>query len=222
MRRDSTPIRVLLGSPALDVWRVRHVTPAFRRWWALPPDQHMASIVESEVLAVGGHALLLAGGGHVLRGIYADRGIVNCATRLNEAHPGSLYGIETTAVTPQEGSNPTWGRLEEAVEKWPRPALATLKGTWLGSVASPFAERAVSQEFKPFEAQADAILHLGTGGQLTASQADPTLFETGRYRAQLARLNPLVSRIDHTRENLITQSLRWAEAPPNWFDQFGS
>jgi hypothetical protein len=46
-------------------------------------------------------------------------------------------------------------------------------------------------------------LYLGPGETLTASQADPTLFEIGPYYDELERLNPIVSQIDNTHEDLV-------------------
>jgi hypothetical protein len=93
-------------------------------------------------------------------------------------------------------------------------------GTWLAA-AQTWGDRAVSPAAATYGAQANAILYLGAGAVLTASQADPEIFQYGPYRAQLQRLNPIVSRIDGTHEDLIAESLRWAQAGPSWWTQFG-
>ena len=65
---------MLLGAAAYDVPKVRSATDtAFRHWWQNPPDVHYTAVVEREVLRKGRRALLIAGGGHLVRGIYADR-----------------------------------------------------------------------------------------------------------------------------------------------------
>jgi hypothetical protein len=87
--------------------------------------------------------------------------------------------------------------------------------------AQAWGDRATSAAGATYGTQADAILYLGAGAVLTASQADPEIFQYGSYRAQLQRLNPIVSQIDGTHENLIAESLRWAQAGPSWWKQFG-
>jgi hypothetical protein len=217
---------VLLGAPPIDVTKVRSAAdPAFRRWWQDPIDAYYTALVEREVLRKGRRALLLAGGGHLLRGIYADRGVVNAATQLMQRHPGALFVVDTIAVRPSRPQvtgfdDATAARLHSTFTGWPRPAIADLRGTWLAAVQS-WSDRAISTTSARYGAQADAILFLGPGEVLTASQTWPEIFETGTYRAQLQRLNPIVSQIDGTHEDLIAESLHWAEAGPSWWTQFG-
>jgi hypothetical protein len=82
-------------------------------------------------------------------------------------------------------------------------------------------DQAVSAAAATYGKQVDAILYLGPGNTLTASQTWPEIFEAGRYHAQLQRLNPIVSSIDGTHEDLIAESLHWAEVGPGWWTQFG-
>jgi hypothetical protein len=226
MRPPERRIRVLLGAPPIDVTRVRSAKDqAFRRWWQDPIDAYYAALVEREVLQRGRRALLLAGGGHLLRGIYADRGVTNVATRLAQRHPGALYVVDTIAVHPGRAQatgfdDATAQRLQATFAGWPRPAIAPIAGTWLAA-ASTWGDRAISAASARYGRQTDAVLYLGPGEVLTASQTWPEIFEIGRYRAQLARLNPIVSQIDGTHEDLIAESLRWAQAGPSWWTQFG-
>ncbi len=225
MRPAARRIRVLLGASPSDVPRVRSATDrAFRHWWQDPIDAHYANLVEREVLQKGRRALLLAGGGHLLRGINADRGVANAATRLAHRHPGALFVVDTIAVRPGRPQvtgfdDATAQRLHAAFAGWPRPAVAHLAGTWLAPV-QVWSDRAISAATAMYGSQADAILYLGPGNVLTASQTWPEIFETGPYRAQLQRLNPIVSQIDGTHEDLIAESLRWAQAGPSWWTQF--
>jgi hypothetical protein len=222
MRRDkSNRIRVVLGAPPFDYWAVERATPAFKRVWQNPPDDYYTRVAE-QALHAGGRTLLIAGSGHLLRGIYADRGIVNVATRIERDHPGALYVVDTVAIrpTPQSTESPGIHHLRGAVQDWPRPALATIGGTALASLASDLSERAIDASHRSYQSQADALLYLGPGRLLTASQFDPTLFQTGPYRAQLERINPIISKIDHTREDLVALSLKMAQAGPLWWNQF--
>lgn len=226
MRPPERRIRVLLGAPPFDVPTVRSAADvAFRQWWQSPIDVHYTALVEREVLRKGRRALLLAGGGHLLRGITADRGVPNAATRLAHRHPGALFVVDTIAVRPGQPrvsgfDDATAQRLQAAFAGWPRPAIAHVAGTWLGAVQS-MSDRVISTATARYAAQADAILYLGPGNALTASQADPEIFQWGPYRTQLQRLNPIVSRIDGTHEDLIAESLRWAQSGPSWWTQFG-
>jgi hypothetical protein len=226
MRPRGRRIRVLLGAPPFDVPAVHSANDAaFRRWWQSPIDAYCAVLVEREVLQKGRRALLLAGGGHLMRGINADRNVPNLATRLSRRHPGALFVVDTVAVRPGRPQvtgldDATARRLQAAFVGWPRPSIAPLAGSWLAAEQA-MADRAITPAAAQYGRQADAILYLGPGSALTASQTWPEIFQAGRYRAQLQRLNPIVSQIDGTHEDLIAESLHWAEAGPSWWTQFG-
>ena len=206
MRPPAHRIRVLLGAQPIDVLTVKSAADAaFRRWWQDPVDAHFTDLVERDVLGKGRRALLLAGAGHLLRGITADRGVPNVASRLAQQYPGKLFVVDTLAVHPGLAAvtgfdSATAQRLQTTFTRWPRPAIAGLAGTWLAGTQS-WADRAISAAQRRYGLQADAILYLGPGNALTASQTWPEIFETGPYRAQLQRLNPIVSQIDNTHED---------------------
>ena len=232
MRPRERRIRVLLGAPPFDVPAVRSAADqAFRRWWQDSIDAHYVEVVEREVLARGGHALLIAGGGHTLRGLQRDGDPrqLNAAGLLARRHPGALFVVDTVALPAGAQQDAAGQRLQAAFARWPRPALARLAGTWLGATTqrldggriNSLADRAFTPAEARYSAQADAILYLGSGEALTASQADPEIFQYGRYHAQLERLNPIVSQIDGQHEDLIAESVQWAEAGPGWFQLFG-
>src|SRR5207245_2015753 len=67
-------LRVLLGQPPVTMDQVlahptnRSLVNAFVE----PMDAHYAAVVEREVLRKGRRALLIAGGGHLRRGLHAD------------------------------------------------------------------------------------------------------------------------------------------------------
>jgi hypothetical protein len=64
-------------------------------------------------------------------------------------------------------------------------------------------------------AQADAVLYLGPGEILTASQPDPAISHYGAYPAQLRRLSAIAGMGDH-----VAVGLRFAQAGPSWFSLF--
>jgi hypothetical protein len=138
--------------------------------------------------------------------------------------------IDAVALRPGEQQDAAGRRLQATVASWPRPAVASPAGTWLGATTraldgnriNGLAGRAINAAATRYDHQADAILYLGPGERLTASHTDPTLFQSGSYRRELERLNPIVSQIDGQHEDLVAESLKEAKAPPGWFAQFGS
>jgi hypothetical protein len=61
--------------------------------------------------------------------------------------------------------------------------------------------------------------HLGPGEVLTASQPDPTLYQSGTYRAGLVRLGRVATQAGYP-SDFVADRLRYAEAGPSWFAQF--
>jgi hypothetical protein len=222
-------IRVLLGNQPYDVPEVKSANdPAFRSWWTNPIDEFYTNVVQTEVLSKGRHALLIAGAGHLLRGIYSDRNILNVSTRLEQLHPGVTFIVDALALWPGTQKDAPGRRLASTFARWPRPSAAHLPGTWLGATKQSLdggringlVSRAISSAYQQYDRQSDVILYLGPGEVLTASQADPTMFQIGPYYQELEKLNPIVSAIDGTHEDLVAESLAWADAPPGWFNQF--
>jgi hypothetical protein len=98
-----------------------------------------------------------------------------------------------------------------------------LEGTWLGALTqgSPpwvneMADRAVNAGAARYTAQADAVLYLGPGETLTASQPDPAIYHWGTYPAQLRRASAIAGAGDQ-----VAIGLRWAQAAPSWFALWG-
>jgi len=172
----------------------------------------------------GGRALLIAGGGHILRGIRddSDPHQLNAVSRLAGRHPGKLFVIDLLILPPGRQQDPLAQRVQATVTRWPRPALAHLAGTWLGVMthSSPpwineMADRAVNAAAARYDAQADAVLYLGPGEVLTASQADPAIYQWGAYPAQWRRTSAIAGAGDQA-----AVGLRWAQADPSWFSLF--
>ncbi len=221
----SRRIRILLGQPPVTMQQVlaqptnRALMQQFSA--STPMNAHFAEVVEREVLHKGRRALLIAGGGHILRGIRddSDPRQLNAVSRLAQHHSGKLYVIDLLLLPPGQQQDPLAQRVLTAVEHWPRPALATLTGTWLGAItsASPpwineLADRATSKSAARYDAQADAVLYLGPGDMLTASQPDPAIYHWGAYPAQIQRVAALAGAGDQ-----VAIGLGWAQAGPSWF-----
>lgn len=223
-------IRVLLGDPPFDHRKVHSVADkGYVLSMIAQRDAHYAAVVEREVLSKGRRALLIAGSNHLLRGLRGNEGAqgLNAASRLAQRHPGALYVVDLLVLPPGVPQDALLRRAQAAVAGWPRPAVATLAGTWLGATTQsvePWVNSGAYLASTPaavrYGAQADAILYLGPGELLTASQADPTLYQSGAYRAELQRLSRLYTQAGQATD-YVADGLSHAQAGPSWFDQFG-
>jgi hypothetical protein len=229
MQPPARRIRVLLGQAPLTMTQVlaqptdRALIRAFAS--STPLNAHYADVVERDVLSKGRRALLIAGGGHVLRGLRddSDSHQLNAVSRLAQRHPGSVFVIDLLILPPGAQQDALAQRVQAEVARWPRPALALLAGTWLGATthASPpwineMADRAASAAASRYGAQADAVLYLGPGEALTASLPDPAIYHWGAYPEQVRRVGQIAGAGDQ-----LAVGLRWAQSGPGWFSLFG-
>jgi len=133
-------IRVLLGQPPITMSElIAHPhNQANRRVFNGYIDRHMAALVESEVLARGRRALMVAGTGHMLKGLHApdDPRRPNVAATLELRHPGSVYSIDLLLIPPSP-TDPALSQLLDTVTSWPQPSVAPLAGTSLGALTTP-------------------------------------------------------------------------------------
>jgi hypothetical protein len=100
----------------------------------LPRDEHVAGVVEKEVLAHNRRALLLAGAGHL--GRLSDIAGGNVVQRLERLRPGSCVVVFTHYVFEDVAARKATelDRLERRLSRWPVPWLARIQGTWLAGV----------------------------------------------------------------------------------------
>ncbi|MDB5056915.1 MAG: hypothetical protein JWO59_387 [Chloroflexi bacterium] len=231
MRPPSRRIRVLLGDPPFDHRKVGgSADKSYVLSMKAQRDAHYAAVVEREVLRKGRRALLIAGGNHLLRGIHDQNTPPgpNAGTRLAQHHPGALYVVDLLVLPPGATQSPLVRRTKAIVANWPRPAIATLPGTWLGAETQslePWINSAAYLADTPasarYGAQADAILYLGPGEVLTASQADPGLYRWGAYPAELQRLSRIYT-AGGAPTDYVAEGIGRSQAGPSWFAQFGS
>jgi hypothetical protein len=216
MQPPERRIRVLLGDPPFDHRKVR--SAADKKYVfsvSSQRDPHYAGVVEKEVLSKGRRAILIAGGGHLLRGVRNDRtGQPNAATVLEKDHPGKLFVIDPLMLPPRGTGEDKRTPRELAIAGWPRPSLALLAGTWLAETPGPMAHRAISPAAKRFGAQADAVLYLGPSELLTASRPEPALYLSGEYAEELKRLKQIATQLG-VNANLDGRVI--AEAGPRFF-----
>jgi hypothetical protein len=228
MRAPGRRLRVLLGDPPFDHTKVRgpadrgYVLELIRR-----RDAHYARVVEHEVLAKGRRALLLAGSGHLLRGIQDNFHQPNAATLLERQHPGELFVVDLLLLPPGAHRDGLLHRVQVETSDWARPACAMLAGTWLGALMessrpwiNSMAYRAADAAAARYGAQADAVLYLGPGETLTASRADPAIYGSGAYAEELKRLSRVSGELGSP-VDLIAEGLRRSQAGPSWFAHSG-
>jgi hypothetical protein len=219
-------IRVLLGDPPFDHRKVRSVADKdYVLSMVAQRDAHYAAVVEQEVLRKGRRALLIAGSNHLLRGLHGNEGAqgLNAASRLVQHHPGALYVVDLLVLPPGVPQDPLLQRAQAAVAGWPRPAVAALAGTWLGATiqsAEPWVNAGAYLASTPsavrYGAQADAVLYLGPGEVLTASRAEPTIYQVGAYRDFLRRISPIAHQFGGPADE-AAQALQQAQAGPSYF-----
>jgi len=78
------------------------------------------------------------------------------------------------------------------------------------------AYRAIDTAATRYGAQADAVLYLGPGESLTASRADPAIYRTGEYAAELRRVSQVLSQFGNS-VDLVADGLRLSQGGPCWF-----
>jgi hypothetical protein len=217
-------VRVLLGQPAITMTQILahpHDRTAAQGFVA-PLDDHYATVVEQEVLGRGRRALLIAGKGHLLRGLHTDGApqSVNAATQILQRHHAPLFVVDNLLLPPGPPADGLARRVQSELARQRAPVVAPLAGTSLGATAqrlaagwlNEMADRALSDAAARYDAQADAVLYFGPGEALTASQPDPALYHWGVYPGQLQRSSALVGAGDQ-----LANGLRWATAGPSWF-----
>jgi hypothetical protein len=209
-------IRVLLGDPDVDFARIRSAADRHRLPRPGTRETFYAGVVEREVLAKGRHALLVIGSDHLRRGEHANDNPhqPNVGTLLEHRHPGDLFIVDALPFNERDGDE-VHDRVEDVLRSSPRPSLATLEGTWLG--AQPMTYRAL-EDGLTYGEQVDAVLWLGPETTLTASQADPSLYRSGAYAAELQRRSRIYSWFEGKFVDLVAEGLALATAGPGLHD----
>lgn len=209
-------IRVLLGDPPVDFSRLRTVADRDKLPAKGSRETFFADIVEREVLAKHRRALLIIGDDHLYRGEAAndDPRRPNAGTLLTRRHPGKLFVVASLPFNPRDGDMVhRW--VETALRTWPRPSLALLRGTWLG------AQHVTYRALEPgltYSDWADAVLWFGPEPTLTSSQADPAIYRSGAYAAELARRSRLLTKLTGQRIDLVAEGVALSTAGPGLDD----
>jgi hypothetical protein len=198
-------LRVLLGDPPVDWDRVSRQDLNEWQHAMATRDSHPADVIRREVLAKRRRALIICGDMHFQRKNLSfnyetsdpqARTIVNL---LEDSAPATkVFSIWTNTAADLR-------MLQPDVSSWPRPSLATIRGTVLG--AADFTsyyrfgdDRVVSRggSFVPIardqwrtlrmEDQVDAVLYLGSPSEITFRGLSPALCADADYmKMRLAR-----------------------------------
>jgi hypothetical protein len=171
-RPPSRQIRVLLGDPPIR-WSKVTSRQEVRRF-LLRRERFMAHLIEREILAPGGHALLIAGLAHVQRSPEPAPN-PNVTQMLDARAPGAVWVVGIHLGFPS-------AEWEEAISDWPVPSVASLAGTWIGLLprGTGLAQDAL-----------DAMLYVGAPDALHLSIPLPTVYRDDAYWRELKRRWPL-------------------------------
>lgn len=157
-------LRVLGGDPPFDWDLIKTAEDLHKAVLAVRRDTSIASVVEKEVLAKHRKALMLMGTYHLMHGVGAG-------PMYESKYPNSTFVISELGTF---GTNLT-DLSNSPFAAWPIPALARIKGNWLGKLdLSKFQPppMTVDQDCnphtdftgplrKPVEELFDAVLYLG-------------------------------------------------------------
>jgi hypothetical protein len=190
-------LRVLLGDPPIDWSQITQ--PVDINSMMQQRDVHYVSVVETEVLAPGHHALLIAGLAHFVREWPSPDAldVHNIVQRLERKHPGRVH-----VVFPHIGFGAETSALEPYLADWPIPSLVSLRTTWLGELDAAlhfgnFQPPGVeSPPLKPgltLGHLADSYLYLGPQRSLTKSTYNPAIYRGDELlHSELQRRHSLV------------------------------
>jgi hypothetical protein len=196
-------VRVLLGDPPIE-WD-SPTAKADRRTFMAMRVSYPAEAIRKEVLGKGRRALVAYGQMHLQR--------KQMASNYDMSHPlaqtivSLLEGAGVKAFTVWGNSRADLEQLQPEIAAWPRPSLALLRGTRLGTADFEFFYglpmlRMAVKEGKPsplpreewrtlrMEDQFDAVLYLGPPATMTTAEMPASLCaDSGYMKMRLGRLD---------------------------------
>src|SRR5262249_52766221 len=132
-------LRVLLVDPPVDWSQIRERGDVRRDLF--DGDAHIARVMRDEVYSQGKKALLFAGPAHLVRPRSGRAGGKQARTdppagtalaRLESAHPGT-----TASIWVHVGTTDDAGKAAASIRSWPRPSVATIRGTSYEAIQQP-------------------------------------------------------------------------------------
>jgi hypothetical protein len=193
-------LRVVAGEDGID-WAT--VTPAMNTEYLSHREEHIAAVLEREVLTKHRKALMFYGGAHVWHGSRGDAGpgYQNAMGIFEAKHPGVTFvvfpymgGRQRTRCSPRASTEAA--ALETKMVSWPVPSLARTKGTWLEDFAksdawNPLQTMVAARLGKTLidstATAVDAYLYLGPPDLLLAKQPLAFTFVDTNYLTELHR-----------------------------------
>jgi len=176
-------LRVLMGDPPIE-WATVKTFDDYRPWLG-QRDSYPAGIIQRDVLARNGRALVVYGDGHLqARSERPARSMV----AMLEANGARVFAVSSTFADLRS--------FQSDVASWPAPSLALVKGTRLGVI--PYEYLFGPQPPDPFfkthpnlEDHFDAVLSLGPPAAMQVAplsyprcaEADYVAFRVGRMVA---------------------------------------
>ncbi len=180
-------LRVVLAEPPIDWSAIEDFEDLLP--WLQRRFPYEAEVVEQEVLTKNRKALMLSGASHYLN----DTPLLNAI----QAHGKSLLKIWST-------NEEDLTALQPSVGAWPRPSVALLRGTPLGTADIVGFYGASPAPPGPIEEQFDAVLYLGPPTTLTQAQIAEELCSDQEY------LDMRLPRLKMAAEN----------GAPGWLEEF--
>ena len=186
-RPPAERLRVVLGDAPMDWENIRTTDDYLARMKAVDRDAHAVEVIRREVLAKNRRALMIYGGGHLLRKNAIpnapDEWAGGVVARLERPGITSVFSIDPETRMPL-------AQAQAGVASWPTPSLALLKGTALGQMRTT----RPAQRLVRFEEQFDAVVYLGQPGDMTMSTISRAHCDDPEYMkmrfARLALLPP--------------------------------
>jgi len=183
------PVRLLLADPPID-WTKVHTADEYRPYRVR--DQFFTALLEREVLAKGGRALVIAGDTHLWRALPSGNAEKpTMGVLLERSHPGALASF----------TMPPADDVAKLVRLPPAPGLLVLRGTGAGRasftriaatdqpimmvVAGKIVDRPMREvKWPAAEHVIDGIFSLRRGRQV---DPDPAIYREPVYQAELRR-----------------------------------
>lgn len=193
-------IRVLLGDPPVDWTSVHSREDLAKQQPDMARDRYPAELIRREVLEKRRRALVIYGDGHLQRRDIllnfepSDPSVEFLLMRLERSSDVKVFSIWTE-------TNIDLKKLQPDVAGWPKPSLAFLRGTVLGTAdvtsysqnevprfpnlttGPDFSSPLPRDKWRAFhmEDQFDAVLYLGPPSEITMSQVPIALCKDRAY-----------------------------------------
>lgn len=190
-------LRVLAGNPPIDwdqIMTPEHVPDVITlRRVGMPRDDHIAAVMEKEVLSKNRRALMLFGTFHIFHGFE-----IGAIGKYEKHYPNVTFVISELGGF--DTDQPTL--TSSTFASWPMPSVARAKGTWLGALelihffpVFVLGEGCTVDELfqRPMEQLVDAFLYLGPQDLRLKEQVPADMALDAEYRAEGQRRATLMA-----------------------------